>query len=54
MKRAISIAVCMALSVSVFVQSLAFADEPVFSGEKETYIVLTETETMELRSYWCR
>lgn len=34
----------MAMSVSVFVQSSAFADEPVFSGEKETYIVLTETE----------
>jgi len=34
----------MVLSVSVFVQSSAFADEPVFSGEKETYIVLTETE----------
>lgn len=44
MKKAISIAVCMAVSVSVFVQSSAFADEPVFSGEKETYIVLTETE----------
>lgn len=44
MKKAISIAVCMAMSVSVFVQSSAFADEPVFSGEKETYIVLTETE----------
>ena len=38
MKKAISIAVCMAMSVS------AFADEPVFSGEKENYIVLTETE----------
>lgn len=34
----------MAISVSVFVQSSAFANEPVFSGEKETYIVLTETE----------
>lgn len=34
----------MAMSVSVFVQSSAFANEPVFSGEKETYIVLTETE----------
>lgn len=44
MKRAISIAVCMAVSVSVFVQSSAFAEEPVFSGEKESYIVLTETE----------
>ena len=44
MKKAISIAVCMAMSVSVFVQSSAFAEEPVFSGEKETYIVLTETE----------
>lgn len=44
MKKAISIAVCMAMSVSVFVQSSAFADEPVFSGEKENYIVLTETE----------
>lgn len=44
MKKAISIAVCMAVSVSVFVQSSAFAEEPVFSGEKETYIVLTETE----------
>lgn len=44
MKKAISIAVCMAVSVSVFAQSSAFADEPVFSGEKETYIVLTETE----------
>ena len=44
MKRAINIAVCMAMSVSVFVQSSAFADEPVFSGEKENYIVLTETE----------
>ena len=44
MKKAISIAVCMAVSVSVFVQSSAFADEPVFSGEKENYIVLTETE----------
>lgn len=44
MRKAISIAVCMALSISVFAQSSAFADEPVFSGEKETYIVLTETE----------
>ena len=44
MKKAISIAVCMAMSVSVFVQSSAFADEPFFSGKKETYIVLTETE----------
>lgn len=44
MKKAISIAVCMAMSVSVFAQSSAFVNEPVFSGEKETYIVLTETE----------
>lgn len=44
MRKAISIAVCMAVSVSVFAQSSAFADEPVFSGEKEAYIVLTETE----------
>lgn len=44
MKKAICIAVCMAMSVSVFAQSAAFADEPVFSGEKQTYIVLTETE----------
>ncbi len=44
MKKAMSIAVCMAVSVSVFAKSSAFADEPVFSGEKETYIVLTETE----------
>lgn len=43
MKKIISVALCMAISVSVFAQSSAFADEPVLSGEKETYVVLTET-----------
>lgn len=51
MKRAISIAVCMAVSVSVFVQSSAFAEEPVFSGEKESYIVLTETRKKTERKF---
>lgn len=44
MKKVLSIAICMAMSISVFAQSAAFADELVFSGEKTTYVVLTKTE----------
>ena len=41
----------MAMSVSLFAQSAVFADELVFSGEKETYVVLTETSKRGKESF---
>lgn len=43
LKKFLSVTLSMVISISVFVQSSAFANEPVFSGDKETYVVLTET-----------
>ncbi len=44
MKKVISVILCMVISISVFAQSATSADESAFSDDKETYIVLTETE----------